>query len=181
MIDENPLRVEDYVEDIKRLSPAEFEERHGDAFLIHNGALADLRSLLWAQSTLNEITAVKAVPPGVRPGVRAPRSGFLVFEVRSTGRCPFPNMISVGRTRNNDIVISDVSVSKFHAFFTRGRDGLLYLQDAGSRNGTAVGTVAVPGREGKPIQIGTFADLRFGSVEMTFLMVNVFRKFVVRF
>ncbi len=184
MIDESTLRVEDYVDDIRALSAAAFTERHGDAFLVHHGATADLRPPPRAQPTLNEITSVKSVPPGVRDGAavpRRPKSSFLVFEVRSTGRCPFPNMISVGRTRNNDIVIPDVSVSKFHAFFMRGKDGRLLLQDAGSRNGTYVGGALVAGREGQPTPVGSFSELRFGSVEMSFLMASEFRRFVLRF
>src|SRR4051794_40548232 len=40
----------------------------------------------------------------------------LVLAVRKT-QSTFPSMITVGRTKNNDIVIPDVMISKFHAFF----------------------------------------------------------------
>ena len=49
----------------------------------------------------------------------------------------FPEMITVGRTGNNDIVIPDATVSKFHAYF-RVTDKGLEIVDAGSRNGTKV-------------------------------------------
>src|SRR5688572_18873132 len=175
MTDDEIPRVEDYVDDVRYLTARLFVERHGEAFLVHRGLSAELRRPGRAQPTLNEITAVRTVPEGVRSGSgstpalppggvaalagRKPKSSFLVFEVRSTGRCPFPNMISVGRTRNNDIVISDVSVSKFHAFFTRGKDGGLYLQDSGSRNGTLLGGVAVAGRDAKPTPLRSFSEL----------------------
>src|SRR5690242_2597304 len=49
----------------------------------------------------------------------------------------FPSMITVGRTQNNDIVVPDTAISKFHAFFRL--DGKsVELADAGSRNGTFV-------------------------------------------
>ena len=55
--------------------------------------------------------------------------------VEGRGRCPgppfaaqlvkvqeqFPSMIMLGRTTNNDIVVGDTSISKFHAFFRLGR------------------------------------------------------------
>jgi len=50
----------------------------------------------------------------------------------------FPSMIMLGRTLNNDIVIGDTSISKFHAFFRIG-PGSIEVAYAGSRNGTFVG------------------------------------------
>jgi hypothetical protein len=175
--DEGGRRVEDYADDVRNLSPQAFVYRHGDAFLVHHGAVADLRPPPRAQPTLSEITNVKSTPLAPRASLS---SGFLVFEVRSSGRCPFPNMISVGRTRNNDIVIADISVSKFHAFFTRGRDGRLLIQDGGSRNGTWLSGIAVPGREARPMPVSSFSELRFGSVELSFLLTPDFCKFVTR-
>ncbi len=49
----------------------------------------------------------------------------------------YPSMIMLGRTLNNDIVVGDTSISKFHAFFRVG-PGLVEVADAGSRNGTFV-------------------------------------------
>jgi hypothetical protein len=52
----------------------------------------------------------------------------------------FPNMITVGRARNNDLCVPDTLVSKFHAFFVRRpADGVWTLADAGSSNGTRIG------------------------------------------
>jgi pSer/pThr/pTyr-binding forkhead associated (FHA) protein len=51
----------------------------------------------------------------------------------------FKDMISVGRAKNNDIVLPYTSVSKFHAFFRkRGEDGPYTLTDAKSTNRTLV-------------------------------------------
>ncbi len=51
----------------------------------------------------------------------------------------FPSMIMLGRTLNNDLVVGDTSLSKFHAFFRVAPGGLVEVADAGSRNGTFVG------------------------------------------
>jgi pSer/pThr/pTyr-binding forkhead associated (FHA) protein len=76
----------------------------------------------------------------------------------------FPSMITVGRTRNNDVVVADVLVSKFHAFF-RVLDDHYELADAGSQNGTRVGErVLVPKGPSLALQSGDivyFAQLRF--------------------
>jgi pSer/pThr/pTyr-binding forkhead associated (FHA) protein len=75
----------------------------------------------------------------------------------------FPSMITVGRTANNDIVIGDSQVSKFHAWF-RLDGGTIKLEDAGSSNGTFVDGKQI--HKGSPLQVTPGAVLRFAMVEM---------------
>jgi len=65
----------------------------------------------------------------------------LVFALRKS-KPTFSTIISVGRDRNNDVVIEDERVSRFHAFFSfhPGQPGRIDVGDAGSANGTFVGT-----------------------------------------
>ena len=46
--------------------------------------------------------------------------------------------LSKGRGNDNDFKISDISVSRLHATFTRGEDKELYIQDNNSKFGTLV-------------------------------------------
>ena len=81
----------------------------------------------------------------------------------------FPKMITVGRTANNDLVVPDVSISKFHAFFRdlgEGRGPRFDLTDAGSKNGTWVSGTPVPPR-GEPIPVKLADRIRFGRIEFT--------------
>jgi pSer/pThr/pTyr-binding forkhead associated (FHA) protein len=83
----------------------------------------------------------------------------------------FPNMITVGRTANNDLVVSDVSVSKVHAFFTQTPHGL-ELADAGSKNGTWVGSEELPPRgPARAVKLGD--RLRFGRIGFTVVDAGV--------
>ena len=91
--------------------------------------------------------------------VQGPQLAFAVRKVQAT----FGNMITVGRTSNCDVVIRDVTVSKFHAFFRIASDGSVELGDAGSRNGTWVGkTKLEPKGPVSPVPLGT--NVRFGSL-----------------
>ena len=76
----------------------------------------------------------------------------------------FPSMITVGRARNNDIVVPDALVSKFHAVF-RVSDGKWGLVDLGSANGTRIGDTALaPKGAPQPLRSGdliAFADQSF--------------------
>jgi hypothetical protein len=91
----------------------------------------------------------------------------LVLAVKKS-QTTFPSMITVGRTKNNDIVVPDLMISKFHAFF-RHVATEYDLADAGSQNGTRVGDqVVVP--KGPPVRVRLgdvihFAALRFKFVD----------------
>ena len=72
---------------------------------------------------------------------------------------------SVGRTRENDIAIDDVSVSKLHASLVINAESRLLLADTGSTNGTFVngGRIAY----GKAIAVNEGDKVNFGTVEVT--------------
>jgi pSer/pThr/pTyr-binding forkhead associated (FHA) protein len=73
----------------------------------------------------------------------------------------FPSMISLGRTPNNDLVVDDAQISKFHASF-RFRGSALEVEDAGSANGTYVGRQAITKGTPHPLRRGDV--IRFGAL-----------------
>jgi pSer/pThr/pTyr-binding forkhead associated (FHA) protein len=88
--------------------------------------------------------------------------------------------ISIGRIDGNDILLHDVSVSKFHAFI-RDVDGIQLLQDAGSRNGTFVNNIAVPAQKtGAPVALRSGDVVRFGSVQTTYYDAAALHAFLQR-
>jgi hypothetical protein len=92
------------------------------------------------------------------------RGTFVVAPLRKrrgVGK-PFAERISVGRARNNDIVLRDGSVSKFHAWFECDDNEAFYVVDAGSTNKTVLEGQEV-GRD--PLVVRDGAKLRFGSVD----------------
>jgi hypothetical protein len=83
----------------------------------------------------------------------------------------FSERISVGRARNNDLVIRHGSVSKFHAWFRCDEQAAFYLGDAGSRNGTLVNGEPLVGA----LPVGLYAGdvIQFGSVEAVFCPAEI--------
>jgi hypothetical protein len=80
----------------------------------------------------------------------------------------FASMITVGRTKNNDVVLADTLISKLHAYFQiQGRK--LALVDAGSANGTRVDGVLLPPK-GEPRPVGPGDRIGFGQFE--FVLVD---------
>ncbi len=81
--------------------------------------------------------------------------------------------ISVGRIDGNDVVLPDVTVSKFHAL-VRDVDGYQVLLDGDSHNGTFVNDVRVAGRRSgsPPVPLRNGDAVRFGSVQTTYVDGN---------
>jgi hypothetical protein len=104
-------------------------------------------------TTMNGLSEAEKKPPEPRE--------FMVLAIRKMNET-FPTMITLGRTANNDLVVPDVSVSKFHAFF-RVLPKRLELGDAGSKNGTFIGMrELVPRGDAEPVKLGE--RVRFGRV-----------------
>jgi hypothetical protein len=179
------LRVDHFIDDCRALDEAEFRKRHGNAFLIHYGAIDKLRRPEQPQRTR---IFKDETPFFMGSPLRMLKSDYLVYPVVWTGRSPYPRMITVGRTRNNDIVLPDESVSKFHAFFREPDEGAeggaqsgMLLQDAGSRNGTMFNGAVVPSvRQGSPVVVCLGGQVRFGLVELTFLDAQGLRELVLQ-
>ena len=65
--------------------------------------------------------------------------GARVVEVKKRKNITNPNMITIGRSPENDIVLYNRLVSKSHAYLDLGSsDEAVYLVDTGSTNGTSV-------------------------------------------
>jgi hypothetical protein len=76
----------------------------------------------------------------------------------------FPDRITIGRITNNDVVVADHSVSRLHAYMRH--DAGWVVADAGSKNGTWLGSQLLESRREAMVQPG--AVLRLGDVRLTF-------------
>lgn len=89
----------------------------------------------------------------------------------------FPSMITVGRTQNNDVVVPDTSISKFHAFF-RVVGGEVELADAGSRNGSFVGDTRLAPKQ--PVRLRPGERIRFARLAFMLLDPDAAWNWLVR-
>jgi pSer/pThr/pTyr-binding forkhead associated (FHA) protein len=133
-------------------------------FLVSEQALVRPRTpqrtidLAVASELLTEQSGARKMPsdPELRP---------LLLPVRKVHE-GFENMITLGRTANNDLVVSDVQVSKFHAWF-RIKGNVVEVCDAGSRNGTYLNDVRIEPKVVHQVSWGTC--VRFASVSFNLL------------
>lgn len=137
-----------------------FEDRDDDS---------DSRSGLRSQLD-DEVETLVAPVLGQRRGPRA----IEVYPLAKKPGASFADMITIGRTPNNDVVLRDVTVSRFHAYFRHrvdphGVDRWL-VADAGSRNGSELGGKPLEARREREVASG--APVRIGDLELTFFVAS---------
>jgi hypothetical protein len=100
--------------------------------------------------------------------VRGPNFAIPVRKRPGAGKA-FTERVSVGRARNNDVVLRHESISKFHAWFRRDEEGHFYVGDAASRNGTRVNGELL----GAPRLLVPGDEISFGTLEALFCPAEV--------
>jgi hypothetical protein len=96
-----------------------------------------------------------------------PEAEVEVYPLTKKPGASFPDRITIGRTANNDVVLADTSVSRFHAYVRRDGDHWM-VADAGSKNGSWLREEQLEARKEKPL--ASKAVLRIGEVELTFYL-----------
>lgn len=98
--------------------------------------------------------------------------GYLLMKTAKTDRASWLRWISVGRARNNDIILRHPSISKLHAQIHKETEGVegkpaFRVIDAGSANGTYVNKKRLV--KGKPCPLCSGDSVSFGDIECLFL------------
>ena len=107
---------------------------------------------------------------------KPPRTGSLLARFELNGQLKERTLkvtegsrLSVGRTKENDLALDDISVSKYHASLLLNENGGLVVADTGSTNGTFVGGERIS--YGKAVEIKEDTDLKFGSLKVKLMQV----------
>jgi hypothetical protein len=103
---------------------------------------------------------------------RSPFDRAPMYPLEKKVGASFPDMLTIGRTPNNDIALAEPSVSRLHCYFKSSpadhganQAGFL-VADAGSKNGTWLNQVRLTARREVPINNGDL--LKVGDVCLYF-------------
>ena len=179
-----PMTVAALHELAKSLSEDEFREKFGDAFFMRGAGSSSLRKPRVFQETskgdaspaLRGPQANAASPHPLKRRAGADVMEFMIFFLRPND--PNSRRITVGRTANNDVVIADSSVSKFHAVLTKDAAGAYQVKDVGSTTGTRVNDELLANDTYQVLKGGE--EIAFGEVQVTFLGVPSLHNFLKR-
>lgn len=155
--------LEDFFEPSTNLTPVQFAERYGDAFLLQPEGPFGLKP------PSGPIETVVGVSLGGQAGGH--RLDCLVWPIRPSpgGRSMF---FSVGRTLSNHVSIPDSSVSKTHALMSRTKDGAWKVRTAPEATPVLVNGQPLDDK-GAVLENGD--TLRLGSVDLSFLDASSMR------
>ncbi len=93
--------------------------------------------------------------------VRQPGTMFVVFQGRSI---PIASRITIGRGKDNAIVLRDILASRHHAVIQKVKDAY-FLEDLGSTNGTHVNGTSIP--PSKYVRLGQDDLILIGRSELS--------------
>ncbi|MEO1171191.1 MAG: FHA domain-containing protein [Myxococcota bacterium] len=162
-------RLYEYVVRSRGLARGHFEQKYAHPFLVVRHR-KDAQNSQWSFKTQTVSSGIYEASEALeQEGISvAPEvMEFEVFPVTKAPDNPWPERISIGRARNNDIVLLDNSVSKLHGHFVSAGAGSLALVDAGSRNGTKVGSERL--KPSEPWVVASGDTVTFGAATLTFL------------
>jgi hypothetical protein len=148
--DERPIvpgrvALSDLTPELARLSPEQLAKRAPYLLLLGEFAPGEMGKTSAAFQTRN---------PDASPPANSAIARFAYELEKRPGANAFEHMVTLGRAKNNDLLLPDPAVSKFHASFVRGSDGVWSVTDASS-NGTWL--------DGQKLEKGQPAVLRVGA------------------
>ena len=167
----------EYVAVVRLVSREEFLQKQPATFLLVNiEGRAEGRDRSFKTSTISGTTAAlaKAMATGaVKLSSQVGR--FEVLPIVKGKDSPWAGRISIGRARNNDIVVDEASVSKMHAHFEQeGAD--LAVTDAQSHNGVTVNGEKLVGGGRRTLKVGD--ALLLGAVVATYVDAGALYDFI---
>ena len=166
-----------YLRGAAGLSASQFLKRHNHPVLLWS------QSLDWTEK-INFQFETAIIEPGNEQSFGLPAqtesqiAETLVIEIRKQVSTTPAHMICVGRAPNNDIVLLDHTISKFHAYFTKAEaEDSLAIADADSTNGTKLNEQLLIAHQKKSL---TNRDLiHLGpSIQMMYLTARGFYDFL---
>jgi hypothetical protein len=152
------------VQELRELGPERFAAAHPHPFLVTLRARPPIEGVLSFRTVAVSRHRLAGAP------ARISLASELCYPVRKTSRNPYSSQITLGRARNNDVIIRMQEVSKGHAaLFNRG-DDVWGIQDLGSTNGTMVNDERVSTSNRSDLGDGDVLSL--GAAVMQFLSVE---------
>jgi hypothetical protein len=179
----NPLSIQTLAAELRTLGEPTFRNRYPHGFLLVKSVPPSSESGDMGPKTIFTMLISgegkgKGLKVAEREGIRGalPREALpLVKTVRNV----YERKITVGRAKNNDIVIRSPKISKVHAVIERQKEGDYFLSDLGSTNGTRVNGERLNRKQ--TVKLASGDEIKFCRHEFEFLDLEVFIEVLKKF
>jgi hypothetical protein len=141
----------------------------GVKFLASFGEFGEDEAEAEVNVTIPQLKVKDLIPENARtePDQESFMADFTVDDKKKAVELKFnetKKRISVGRTKENDLMIDDPSISKIHAALVLNPQKMLLVADTGSTNGTFLNGQRIA--YGRAFPIGETDKVKFGNVEV---------------
>lgn len=134
------LSIQEYLKEAKKLELNEFLKKHPYPFLVRyiESYISQTDKTSFSLPKLQELIKIET---------QAQQKQIAdIKTINKTERNPHtPDMITIGRFKNHDIVINLDGISKFHGYFIISQEDQIYKYiDIGSTNGSKINGTQIP-------------------------------------
>jgi hypothetical protein len=167
-----PMSIEELATELKKDGDESFRQKYAHAFLIVKNYPQSLSELVSPKTVRTSV--IDLPPPSGKPGARpeAQRIPDTAIALNKSNRNFYTAKITVGRAKNNDIIIRASKVSKLHAAFIQEADGGYSVIDMDSTNGTWLNGSRIP--KNQPVRLKNGDQIAFCHHEFEFLSQDMF-------
>lgn len=157
---------ETYIKDAKSKLQEEFVEKYNHPFLIRfaESPVGKMdKKMAYSTVSIKNINLDEIL----KMATQAHNNEIIdILPVVKTARNPFQSKIIIGRTSTQDIIIDDLLVSKFHAYFENLGENQYNIIERGSTNGTILNGVKL--ENGVQNKVKDQDKISFGGLNYTF-------------
>jgi len=162
------VSVDGLADELQAIGEPAFRAKHANGFLILSHAPP-------AESDWLDLdTSESSIPRYPASGKR--RTGLWAMELVKSRRNAYASKITLGRARNNDVIIRSSKISKLHCTFHADGAGGFEIVDVGSLNGTIVNGVALEPKKRRPLRPGDYLSIWryvFEFTDLTLLLARM--------
>ena len=160
--------IRKFIAQARRMARLQFEKSHPGHFLLGQ-VPDDWDDDMGFATGVRTVSEIDEILQGNEDELEP---GYLLMKAAKTDRAAWLRWISVGRARNNDIILRHPSISKLHAQIHKETEGnedkpAFKVIDAGSANGTFVNKKRLV--KGEPCPLYPGDSVTFGDIECMFL------------
>lgn len=173
--------IRELTEEFFKLGAKVFQKKYPHPFLVSSEKLPQFRDFI-SHHTMDVVGGDSArlaqAGPGLTGGHEDAPQERVAYAVLKSDRNVYSSKITIGRARNNDIVIRSPEISKLHAALVVVAKDAWQIVDMGSTNGTKLNGDKLPAN--RPVSVENGDVISLGRISFEFSTPDGFSQMMAR-